>query len=66
MSRTKIAWIAGLVGLALYLFAVLELAEVATGHHWALDLVYFAAAGIVWAFPAARLMRWAVAGRHAG
>lgn len=66
MSRTAIAWLVGLLGLALYLFAVLELAEVATGHHWAVDLVYFAAAGIVWAFPAARLMRWAVAGRRPG
>ncbi|WP_291295872.1 DUF2842 domain-containing protein [Elioraea sp.] len=66
MSRAAIAWLAGIVGLALYLFAVLELAELATGHHWAIDLVYFAIAGIAWAFPAARLMRWVVAGRPAG
>jgi hypothetical protein len=66
MSRGAIAAIGGLAGLALYLFVVLEVAMAVTGHHWALDLLFFAAAGILWALPAARLIRWVQAGPPRG
>ncbi len=63
MRRGPVAAIGGAMALGLYLVLVLELAAHATGHHWALDLVFFAAAGILWAVPAARLIRWVQAGR---
>lgn len=63
MRRGPVALIAGLVGFFAYLLIVLELAAWLAGSHWAIELLFFAAAGIVWAFPAARLIRWAAAGR---
>ncbi|MCU0985188.1 MAG: DUF2842 domain-containing protein [Acetobacteraceae bacterium] len=66
MGRGTIAAVGGIAAFALYLVLVLELAMVVSGVHWALDLVFFALAGIVWAFPAARLVRWVVAGRQGG
>ncbi len=44
-------------GLAAYVFAAAALGE-ATPDHWLVRLVYFAAAGVVWAFPVKYLMRW--------
>jgi hypothetical protein len=49
---------------ALYLWLVLELAMVVSGVHWAIEALFYATAGIVWAFPAARLVRWVVAGQQ--
>jgi hypothetical protein len=66
MGRGTIAAVGGIAAFALYLVLVLELAMVVSGVHWALDFVFFALAGIVWAFPAARLVRWVVAGRQGG
>lgn len=63
MGRGAIAAIGGVLALLAYLVAVLELADHATGHHWALDLLFFALAGIVWTIPAARLIRWVQDGR---
>jgi hypothetical protein len=66
MSRGTIAAIGGIVAFALYIVLVLELAMVVSGVHWTLDALFFALAGIVWAFPAARLVRWVVAGQQQG
>jgi len=62
MRRGPVAAIAGAAGFALYVVVVLELAAMAAGHHWALDLLFFAAAGTLWAVPAAGLIRWVHAG----
>jgi hypothetical protein len=64
MSRGTIAAVGGIVAFALYLWLVLELAMVVSGIHWALEALFYALAGIVWAFPAARLVRWVVAGQQ--
>jgi len=64
MSRGTIAAVGGIVAFALYLWLVLELAMVVSGVHWALEALFYALAGIVWAFPAARLVRWVVAGQR--
>lgn len=64
MSRGTIAAVGGIVAFALYLWLVLELAMVVSGVHWALEALFYALAGIVWAFPAARLVRWVVAGEQ--
>lgn len=64
MSRGTIAAMGGIAAFALYLWLVLELAMVVSGLHWALEALFYAVAGIVWAFPAARLVRWVVAGQR--
>lgn len=64
MGRGTIAAVGGIAAFALYLWLVLEIAMMLSGLHWAVDAVFFAAAGIVWAFPAARLVRWVVAGQQ--
>lgn len=63
MPRGPVALIVGLAGFFAYLLVVLELASLLAGAHWALELLFFAVAGIIWAFPAARLIRWVVEGR---
>ncbi len=44
-------------GLALYALLVSALAPLLPAH-WAVETVFYAAAGILWIFPAARLTRW--------
>ncbi|WP_160000672.1 DUF2842 domain-containing protein [Roseomonas sp. 18066] len=59
MSRKWIAILAALVGLTLYLWAVLWLGDRVQTLHWALQVPFFVVAGIAWAFPIRRLMFWA-------
>jgi hypothetical protein len=63
VRRGAVALIAGLVGFFAYLLVVLEIAAWLSGAHWAVELLFFALAGIIWAFPATRLIRWALSGR---
>lgn len=60
MSRTSIALIAGLLGFLLYVAGVLVVADHVRGLHWALELAFFAVAGVAWVWPAKRLIVWAV------
>jgi len=59
MSRRLIALVLGLVGFALYVGAVVMLADHVVAAHWALQLAYFLVAGLAWAWPARALMLWA-------
>lgn len=59
MSRKWIAIGAALIGLTLYLWVVLWLGDHVQTWHWALQIPFFVAAGIGWAFPIKRLMFWA-------
>jgi len=63
VGRGPVALVVGLVGFFAYVLVALELAERLEGAHWAVEFLFFAVAGIVWAFPAARLIRWVVEGR---
>jgi membrane protein implicated in regulation of membrane protease activity len=45
------------LGLALYALAVSALAPLLPAH-WAAQALFYALAGILWIFPAARLTRW--------
>jgi len=63
MSRTAIALPLGLVCFALYVMAVVAVADLVLGAHWLLQLAYFLAAGIAWAFPARWLILWAAGAR---
>jgi hypothetical protein len=44
-------------GLALYCILVMKLAVLILPIHWIVDLLFYAAAGILWIFPAAWVMR---------
>ncbi len=59
MPRILIATVTGLLGFALYVGAVLALADVLYPMHWAAQGVFFVAAGILWVFPAKALLYWA-------
>jgi Protein of unknown function (DUF2842) len=45
-------------GLAFYALAVVEIAGRLVPGHWAAQALFYAAAGILWVLPAARLTRW--------
>lgn len=59
MSRTPIATIAGLLGLALWIAAAMILSDHIRPLHPAIQFVYFATAGFAWVFPIRWLMLWA-------
>ena len=58
MSRIPIAIIAGLVGFALYVAAVMLISDFVFAWHWALQAVYFVIAGTLWVLPMRWLMFW--------
>jgi hypothetical protein len=62
MSRTPIAILAGLTGFFLYVLLVLLVADHVRALHWAVELLFFAVAGVAWVWPARALMVWAVRG----
>jgi hypothetical protein len=65
MSRIQVATLVGVVGFVAYVVGVVTLADHLVDAHWLLQIVYFVVAGIIWAFPAAGLIAWAVRGRRA-
>lgn len=62
MSRTSLALVVGLLGVFLYVIAVVSLADLVIGTHWVLEAVYYLVAGVAWAVPAKWLVAWAVRG----
>jgi hypothetical protein len=63
MSRIPIAVFAGLFGFLGYCAAVVVLADFVLGLHWAIQALYFIAAGTLWVFPMRWLMFWSVGQR---
>jgi hypothetical protein len=59
MTRTFIAVIGGLLGLAAYVAIVLVLADSVLSWHWSLQALYFVMAGSLWVPPIRWLMLWA-------
>ncbi|MDB5368498.1 MAG: hypothetical protein JWP20_56 [Roseomonas sp.] len=59
MSRTPLALLIGFIGLLLYLGAVLWLGDYVQQLHWAVQVPFYVAAGIAWAFPTRALILWA-------
>ncbi|MCP5433462.1 MAG: DUF2842 domain-containing protein [Alphaproteobacteria bacterium] len=47
-----------LAGLLAYLVGAVSLHEALAIRFWPLDILYYALAGIAWAFPARYLVRW--------
>ena len=62
MSRAPLAILAFLIGISLYLVAVLALADWVQGWHWLAQVPFFLIAGTIWAWPTKALMVWAAAG----
>lgn len=60
MSRIAIATIAGLVGMTVYIVAIMLMGDFIHSLHWAIQAIFFAVAGLVWVFPAKALMYWSV------
>ena len=58
MSRGVIALAVGLAGFLAYLAVVVALADHVIPLHWTVGLAYYLVAGLAWAWPAMRLMRW--------
>lgn len=56
--RVFVALLTGLVGFALYVGAVVVLADQVAGWHWLPQLLFFVLAGIAWVSPARWLMYW--------
>jgi len=56
--RVFLALLVGLAGFALYVGAVVVLADHVAGWHWLPQLLFFVVAGVAWAWPAGWLMRW--------
>ena len=63
MSRPPIAVLATLVWVAAYVAGAVMLADALAPMHWAVQAVYFLAAGLLWVPPVWGLMLWA-AGRR--
>jgi len=59
MPRVLIATLVGLVGFILYVGAAVTLADPVERLHWAIQALYFLAAGLLWTIPARWLMYWA-------
>ncbi len=59
MSRRTIATLLGLVFLAAYLIVVLAIPDLVGRVHWAVELLYWCLAGLLWVLPVRWLMLWA-------
>ncbi|MCX8132975.1 MAG: DUF2842 domain-containing protein [Roseococcus sp.] len=64
MQRTTLAFLIGAVGFVAYIVMVATIGDFFVRQHWALQLVYYVAAGVVWVFPARRLLLWGAARRR--
>jgi hypothetical protein len=62
MSRIALASLAGVAGFCGYIWLVVVLADHVIPLHWLIELVYFVLAGILWVWPAKRLMVWGAGG----
>lgn len=66
MPRNLIATLAGIGGFIAYVVVVLLVADHVRNLHWAIEFLFFAAAGILWVWPAKWLITWAVRGGRGG
>lgn len=58
MSRGKIAFLIGTLGFIAYVAIVVILGDHIIGQHWAIQLIYYVVAGIIWVIPAKKLIIW--------
>ena len=55
--RTPLAAFLVVAGLAVYAVLIATLSDWLPGH-WAVDVLFYAVAGVLWVYPAARLIVW--------
>lgn len=60
MTRPAIATIIGLLFVTVYIVAAVAIPDVVGPVHWAVQLLYWCVAGIIWVFPIWWLMLWSV------
>jgi hypothetical protein len=58
MSRGKVAFLIGTVGIIVYIAVVVALGDVIIRQHWAIQMFYYVFFGIIWVIPAKRLIIW--------
>jgi hypothetical protein len=62
MMRILLAVLIGLTGFVAYVAVAVVLADAVQRLHWAVQALYFLAAGVLWTLPARWLMIWAARG----
>ena len=60
MSRPTVATITGLLFVTLYIVAAITIRDAVGPMHWAIQLLYWCIAGVIWVFPIWYLMLWSV------
>lgn len=63
MPRTFIATLAGLVFILAYIAAAVTVPDLLPPQGWAVQALYWCAAGILWVVPVRGLLIWAARGR---
>jgi hypothetical protein len=58
MRKSTLAILIGLIGFFAYIGVVVALGDYFVHGHWALQLLYYGAVGILWVWPAKWLMYW--------
>lgn len=58
MSRSTLAFLIGAVGFIGYIVVVVTIGDFFVQQHWTIQLVYYVTVGIIWVFPAKRLIVW--------
>jgi hypothetical protein len=58
MSRPALAFLIGLLGFIVYLAVVAIVGDFFINEHWVIQFIYYAFAGIIWVYPAKRLIYW--------
>ena len=58
MSRGKVAFLIGVVGIIVYVIIVVSLGDIIIRQHWAIQMIYYASLGILWVFPVKKLIFW--------
>lgn len=64
MSRSTLAFLIGVVGFITYIVVVVTIGDFFVQQHWLIQLGYYVTAGIVWVFPAKRLIIWGAGPRR--
>lgn len=59
MSRPALAFLIGTIGFFAYIVAVMIVGDLVVHRHWAIQLLFYVPAGILWVWPAKWLMFWA-------
>ena len=57
-SRSFIGMATMIIGLTLYAFLAAGIGNLIGDWHWALQMIYYLVAGLIWLYPAKKLLQW--------